>query len=107
MKLLILLFLLKLFARINVFKFMPEKYGQSTIKLAKIIKKQHTKLSRLKSDIDYLLQCKRHNLGPKRAIQISNFLRNKALKQILEADLKTNIGKRKCYSDKLIIIETT
>ena len=71
---------------------MEEKYGQNTIKLARLIEKQRSKLSKLKCDIDYLLQCKRHNLiptfaRPKIAIQISNYLRNKVSKQILEAEL--------------------
>ena len=42
--------------------------------------------------MDYLLQCKRHNLiptfaRPKIAIQISNYLRNKISKQVLETEL--------------------
>ena len=55
MKLLILLFILKLYTPIIVFKLTEEKYGQNTIKLERIIKKQHSKLSKLKGDIDCLL----------------------------------------------------
>ena len=110
MKLLVLLFILKLYAGINIFKLLEEKYGRNTIKLARLITKHRSKLSKLKCDIDYLLQCKRHDLiptfaRPKIAIQISNYLRNKISKQILEAEL-TNIEKRKCYSGKLILIKT-
>ena len=87
-----LLFILKLYAGINIFKLLEEKYGQNTIKLARLIEKHRSKLSKLKCDIDYLLQCKRHDLiptfaRPKIAIQISNYLRNKISKQILEAEL--------------------
>ena len=110
MKLLVLLFILKLYAGINIFKLLEEKFGRNTIKLARLTKKHRSKLSKLKCDIDYLLQCKRHDLiptfaRPKIAIQISNYLRNKISKQILEAEL-TNIEKRKCYSGKLILIKT-
>ena len=55
MKLLVLLFILKLYTPIINFKLPEEKYGQNTIKLERIIKKQHSKLSKLKGDIDYLL----------------------------------------------------
>ena len=100
MKLLVLLFILKLYARINIFKLMEKKYGQNTIKLARIIEKQRTKLSKLKCDTDYLLQCKRRNLiptfaRPKIAIQISNYLRNKISKPILEAELTNKLRKKK------------
>ena len=55
MKLLVLLFILKLYTPIIIFKLTEEKYGQNTIKLERIIKKQHSKLSKLKGDMDYLL----------------------------------------------------
>ena len=76
------MFILKLFARTNIFKLTEEKNGHNTITLARMIEKQRSKLSKLKCDINYLLQCKRHNLIstfsiPKIPIQISNHLRNK------------------------------
>ena len=43
---------------------MEKKYGQNIIKLARIIEKQRTKLSKLKCDTDYLLQCKRRSVIP-------------------------------------------
>ena len=76
------MFILKLFARTNIFKLTEEKNGHNTITLARMIEKQRSKLSKLKCDINYLLQCKRHNLIstfsiPKIPIQTSNYLRNK------------------------------
>ena len=41
MELLVVLFLYKLYAHINIFKHIKEKYGQSEIKLARIIQKKH------------------------------------------------------------------
>ena len=52
MKLLVLLFILKLHAQINT-KLLEEKYGQNTIKLARIIEKQCSKSSKLKCDKEY------------------------------------------------------
>ena len=82
------MFILKLFARTNIFKLTEEKNGHNTITLARMIEKQRSKLSKLKCDINYLLQCKRHNLIstfslPKIPIQISNYLRNKFHKYFL------------------------
>ena len=97
MKLLVLLLILKLYTPIIIiFKLTEEKYGQNTITLARYIKRQHRKLSKLKGDIDYLLQCNRHNLMPafaraKITIQISNYLRNK----ISRTQINTNQNKLK------------
>ena len=52
MKLPVLLFIFKPYAWINT-KLLEVKYGQNTIKLARIIEKQCSKLSKLKCDIDY------------------------------------------------------
>ena len=76
------MFILKLFARTNTFKLTEEKNGHNTITLARMIEKQRRKLWKFKCDINYLLQCKLHNLIstfslPKIPIQISNYLRNK------------------------------
>ena len=81
-KLLVSLFILKLFARTNIFKLTEGKNGHNTITLAKMIEKQPSKFWKLKCDINYLLQCKLHNLIstfslPKIPIQTSNYLRNK------------------------------
>ena len=40
MKLFIMLFILQLYARINIFKLMEEQYVKNTIKLARIIEKK-------------------------------------------------------------------
>ena len=73
---------MKLYARTNIFQLIEQKNGHNTITLARMIEKQRSKLSKLKCDINYLLQCKRHNLIstfsiPKIPIQTSNYLRNK------------------------------
>ena len=64
MKFLVILFLVRLYARINIFKLVEEKYGHIGIKVARSIKIYHTKLSKIKCDIDFLFTCKINNLIP-------------------------------------------
>ena len=64
MKLLVILFLLKLYACINIFRHIEEKYGQKEIKLARVIQKQRTGIAKIECDLKYLLLCKRNNLTP-------------------------------------------
>ena len=64
MELLVILFLYKLYAHINIFKHIEEKYAQSEIKLTRTIQKQHTKITKIKYDINCLLHCKRNGLIP-------------------------------------------
>ena len=53
MKLLVILFLIKLYAQNNIFKFIEEKYGQNVIKLARLIENQRTKLSKINHGINF------------------------------------------------------
>ena len=55
MELLVILFLCKLYDHFNIFKYIKEKYVQSEIKITRIIQKQHTKTTKIKFDINYLL----------------------------------------------------
>ena len=100
MELLVILFLYKLYAHINIFKHIEEKYGQSEIKLARIIQKQHTKITKIRYDINYLLHCKRNGLiphfaRPKFAVKINKYLRDKIGRQILDAEIRNKHRKKK------------
>ena len=64
MKLLVILFLLRLYARINIFKLIDEKYGRIGIEVSRSIEIYRTKFSKIKCDIDFLFTCKRKNLIP-------------------------------------------
>ena len=92
MKLLVLLFILKLYAQISTFKYIKEKYGQEMIKLAREIEKQHVKIAKIKCDTKFMLYCKKNNLAPiftrpKFSIRVSNYLQNKISCQILETEI--------------------
>ena len=64
MKLLAILFILKLYAQVNIFKYIEEKYGQDNTKLARTIEKQRVKLAKVNYDIKFLIYCKKNNLTP-------------------------------------------
>ena len=104
MKLLVILFLVRLYAQINIFKLIEEKCGCIGIKVARSIEIYRTKL--LKCDIDFLLTCKRNNLIPtfartKLAVKVSFHLRNKISQQIIDAELKNKYRKKKILLNKI------
>ena len=99
MELLIILFLYKLYPHINIFKYIKEKYGQSEIKLTRIIQKQHTKITKIKYDINYLLHCKRNGLIAhfarlKFAVKINKYLGDKIGREILDAEIRNKQKKK-------------
>ena len=99
MKPLVILSLLRLYARINIFRHIEEKYGQNEIKLARAIPKQLSGITKIEYDIKYLLFVKRNNLTPlfarpKFSIRISYYSRNKIGREILEAEIKNKYRKK-------------
>ena len=99
MNLLIILLLIRLYARINMFKLIEEKYGCNGIKVGRSIQVYRTKSSKIKFDIDFLLTCKRNNLIL--AVKVSFQLRNKKLWQIIEAEVKNKHRKKKIFLNQI------
>ena len=64
MKLLVILFILKLYTRVSIFKYIEETYGRDNTKLARTIEKQHVKLAKVYYDIKFSIYCKKNNLTP-------------------------------------------
>ena len=100
MKVLIILFILKLYTCISILNYIQEKYEQEMIKLARKIELQHVKIAKVKCDIRFLLYCRKNNLAPiftrpKFAIRVSNYLRNKISRQILETEIRNQDVKKK------------
>ena len=100
MQLLVILFLYKLYAHINIFKHIEEKYEQLKIKLTRIIQKQHTEIRKIKYDINYLLYCKRKGLRPqfpkpKFVVKINKYLRDKVGRLILDTEIRNKHRKKK------------
>ena len=100
MKLLVILFILKLYARVNIFKYIEQMYGRDNTKLARTIEKEHVKLAKLYYDIKFSIYCKKNNLTPTftrpwYAVKISWCSRDKISRQILESEIKNKHRKRK------------
>ena len=64
MKLLVILFLLKLYASISIFKHIEMKYGQNEAKLARVMQKQRSRITKIQCDIKYSLSYKENSLIP-------------------------------------------
>ena len=64
MKLLVILFSLKLYASISIFKHIEMKYGQNEVKLARVMQKQRSRITKIQCDIKYSLSYKQNSLIP-------------------------------------------
>ena len=63
-KLLVILFLINLYALKNIFDIITGKYGQTQLKNARNMERIRIKIAKVKSDLKFLLTCKRNNLRP-------------------------------------------
>ena len=85
----------------EVWKFdIEEKYGQLEIKLTRIIQKQHTNITKIKYDTNYLLYCKRNSLITHFArltfaVKTNKYLRDEIGRQILGAKIRNKHRKKK------------
>ena len=55
MKLLVILFLLKLYACFNIFRHIEGKYGQKEIKLARVIQNQRSCITKIECDKVFII----------------------------------------------------
>ena len=58
MKLLVILFILKLYVKVYIFKYIEDKYGRGNIKLVRRTEKELVKLAKATYDITFLIYCK-------------------------------------------------
>ena len=63
-KLLVILFVIKLYAGISTFKYIKRKHGQDTITLVRSYEFLKTKYMKVQSDITFIKSCKKGNLIP-------------------------------------------
>ena len=63
-KLLVILFIIKLYAHINIFKLIQKKHGQDVFKNVRLYEKLKTKSMKLKADITYIKSCKKEEVTP-------------------------------------------
>ena len=64
LKLLVILFIIKLYARNNVFKHIKKKHGQDIIRIVRSLKNLKTKYVKVVADIKFIKSCKNENIIP-------------------------------------------
>ena len=62
LKLLVISFIIKLYARIIIYKHIEKKHEQDIIKIVRLYKKLESKYVKLKADIDFTKCCKRETI---------------------------------------------
>ena len=87
-------------------KLIEEKYGHVGIKVERSIAIYRTKLRKTKSDIHFLLRCKRKNLIPTLAgtiiaVKLNFQLLNKISQQVIDAELKNKHREKKTILNKI------
>ena len=108
--LLIITFIIRLYAHKNIFQYITEKYGQDTTTLSRSIEKKRTKLKRIKSDLNFLITCKRNKLiptfaKPKISIKTNFTLRWKIAIAIIDAEIR-NKQRKQSRLKKEAVLET-
>ena len=63
-KLLVILYIIKLYAQINIYKHIKKKHGQDVIRNVRLYEKLKTKYMKINADIKYIKSCKKEELTP-------------------------------------------
>ena len=63
-KLLVILFVIKLYARKDIFKYVKKKHGQDIITVIRSLEKTQRKFMKVSADIKYIKTCKKERLTP-------------------------------------------
>ena len=58
-KLLVILYIIKLYAQINIYKHIKKKHGQDVIRNVHLYEKLKTKYMKINADIKYMKACKK------------------------------------------------
>ena len=105
-RLLVILFVIRVYAQTDIFKRIKKKHGQSALKVVRKLVSVKTKFIKLQEDIKFIKTCKREYLIPsfpnvKLAIKTGNTkLKKKIACSILETELqKKHFEKRKLKKD--------
>ena len=95
MKLLVILFIMKLIAQINIFKYVRQKHGQSAVKIVRTLEQVKRRYIKVNEDIKFIKTCKKEDLLPQFAkIRLSirsgsMKLKRKTARLIMEAELQS------------------
>ena len=64
LKLLVILFVIKLYARINIFRLIRGKHGQEVLKHVRSLEENKSSLMKIEADISFIKACKVEQLIP-------------------------------------------
>ena len=64
LKLLVILFIIKLYSRNNVFKHIKKKRGQEMIRIVRLFENLKAKYVKVAADIEFIKSCKNENIIP-------------------------------------------
>ena len=99
MKLLVIIFIIKLVAR-NIFNVIRWKYGHETLRNSRKLEKLCLRLEKINCDLKFLLQCKRNNViprfaKPKLSIYASYKIKQKIARTIIETEITNKHQQKK------------
>ena len=101
LKLLVILFVIKLYARINIFRLIRGKHGQEVLKHIRSLEDNKGRLMKIEADISFIKACKAEQLIPtfakvKLSIKSANRkLQYKMARLVMEAELKDKHNSKK------------
>ena len=101
LKLLVILFVIKLYARINIFRLIRGKHGQEVLKHIRSLEDNKGRLMKIEADISFIKACKAEQLIPtfakvKLSIKSANRkLQYKMARLLLKAELKDKHNSKK------------
>ena len=101
LKLLVILFVIKLYVRINIFRLIRGKHGQEVLKHIRSLEDKKGRLMKIEADISFIKACKAEQLIPtfakvKLSIKSANRkLQYKMARLVMEAELKDKHNSKK------------
>ena len=101
LKLLVILFVIKLYARINIFRLIRGKHGQEVLKHIRSLEENKSRMMKIEADISFIKACKAEQLIPtfakvKLSIKSANRkLHYKMARLVMEAELKDKHNSKK------------
>ena len=108
-KLLVILYIIKQYAQINIYKNIKKKHGQDIIRNARLYEKLKTKYMKINGDIKYIKSCKKEELTPRfakvnLALKSGTVrLKKKIVKLVIEVELQNKHIEHKKDKEKVKI----
>ena len=105
--LLVLIFLIKLFARAKLFSIIREKYGQDILRAVRAYERLLKRHEKLQCDLKFLLKCKKERLCPNFAtpnlsIKVNAKVKRKICRIILETEINNKHNIRKTLRKQMV-----